>query len=434
MAINRIVKINLDAANANQGIDALEAKLKRLDNAFSSVSTVSSSSFSGITPAAASSGKAVDNATKSLEKYQGTLDNVSRTTLQSSNNLTKQERATLNYDTATRKLNKALEEGKIDQDAYNKSIERAEARFNDLSKAASRSGSGLQQYSGYLSNSDRILKELEKNTSILAQTELKYDVAKRKLNQSLEKGVISSEDYSSSLKQLDRQQQTSVAQAEKMDKAFRGSFGGASATMGQLGLQAQDVAVQMQMGTSAAIIFAQQGSQILSAFGPMGAILGTVAAGIGLVATMTGDADTNMKDFNASIAELDAVSFDAKGSVQGLGKSIADLSTNNQVQSTADLGAAFFNAANLIEQSGNTIAESINQAANGWTLRDFKDASDALDNIGLSASEAARLYQSYLDTSQGSRYLSKQTDQARLVTQELTEMGKALGLSKDETI
>lgn len=54
----------------------------------------------------------------------------------------------------------------------------------------------------------------------------------------------------------------------------RGGFTG----LGNVSMQLQDVAVQMQSGTKASIIFAQQGSQMLSAFGPLGMIAGAAAA------------------------------------------------------------------------------------------------------------------------------------------------------------
>lgn len=54
--------------------------------------------------------------------------------------------------------------------------------------------------------------------------------------------------------------------------------GGAMRNMGNVSMQIQDIAVQMQSGTRASIIFAQQGSQMLSAFGPAGAVAGAVAA------------------------------------------------------------------------------------------------------------------------------------------------------------
>lgn len=68
-------------------------------------------------------------------------------------------------------------------------------------------------------------------------------------------------------------------ESKKAASTGRAKFGGAGGNIaGATALQAQDVAVQLQMGTSAARVFAQQGSQILSNFGPHGAILGGVVA------------------------------------------------------------------------------------------------------------------------------------------------------------
>lgn len=54
-------------------------------------------------------------------------------------------------------------------------------------------------------------------------------------------------------------------------------------------LQFQDIIVQAQAGAAAATIFAQQGSQILGAFGPWGAVLGVAAAAVGILASSLGD-------------------------------------------------------------------------------------------------------------------------------------------------
>lgn len=48
--------------------------------------------------------------------------------------------------------------------------------------------------------------------------------------------------------------------------------------LGQLGHQVQDVAVQLQMGQNAMLVFGQQGSQVASLFGPSGAMIGAVLA------------------------------------------------------------------------------------------------------------------------------------------------------------
>lgn len=57
-----------------------------------------------------------------------------------------------------------------------------------------------------------------------------------------------------------------------------GSKSGGLRGMGNVSMQIQDIAVQMQMGTKMSVIMAQQGSQMLSAFGPGGAILGGLLA------------------------------------------------------------------------------------------------------------------------------------------------------------
>ena len=62
--------------------------------------------------------------------------------------------------------------------------------------------------------------------------------------------------------------------AKDLDTNLRFMRGG----IGQLGHQFQDIAVQVQGGTDAMIVFGQQGSQIASLFGPGGAVLGAVLA------------------------------------------------------------------------------------------------------------------------------------------------------------
>ena len=85
---------------------------------------------------------------------------------------------------------------------------------------------------------------------------------------------------------------------------------------GQLGFQVQDIAVQLQSGTNAMIVFGQQGSQIAGAFGPGGAILGAVIAVGAAVGTMLVASFSNgtqsAKDLKAEIEGL-TENFDALG-------------------------------------------------------------------------------------------------------------------------
>lgn len=61
-------------------------------------------------------------------------------------------------------------------------------------------------------------------------------------------------------------------------QAASGTGGNARMNAGMVGAQVQDIAVQLQSGTSALTVFAQQGSQLASIFGPTGMIVGGLAA------------------------------------------------------------------------------------------------------------------------------------------------------------
>jgi hypothetical protein len=85
---------------------------------------------------------------------------------------------------------------------------------------------------------------------------------------------------------------TAIAQTQAKAGGMGGALGGLATRMsgarGQIqnvAFQLQDMAVQLGAGTAASVVFAQQGSQIASAFGPVGAVVGALAAvGIPLLA------------------------------------------------------------------------------------------------------------------------------------------------------
>lgn len=106
------------------------------------------------------------------------------------------------------------------------------------------------------------------------------------------KASLDTKAYEAGLSRMETQTRTSTARtAREFDKIQSSSNrlfnmnggggmgrGGKMALAGAVSMQAQDVAVQMQMGASAARILAQQGSQIASFFGPGGMIVGGVIA------------------------------------------------------------------------------------------------------------------------------------------------------------
>jgi len=89
-------------------------------------------------------------------------------------------------------------------------------------------------------------------------------------------------------RQLDRQMNKLIPGYKNYNKQLRNSNGNYKEAAGgmrmmrggaaQLGYQIQDVAVQLQMGQNAMMVFAQQGSQIASLFGAGGAAFGAILA------------------------------------------------------------------------------------------------------------------------------------------------------------
>jgi hypothetical protein len=102
----------------------------------------------------------------------------------------------------------------------------------------------------------------------------------RQVNKVLSDIEAALDDNINNFKKLDTNISTT---AQAVSSATR-SMGNMRGVFGQLGYQIQDVAVQLQMGQNAMMVFAQQGSQIASIFGPGGAIAGAIIAITGALA------------------------------------------------------------------------------------------------------------------------------------------------------
>lgn len=96
-----------------------------------------------------------------------------------------------------------------------------------------------------------------------------------------------------------------------------------------LGWQLQDVAVQAQMGTNWFTIIAQQGSQFVSAFGPMGAMIGAgIAVGFALMPTVLewlDKATVSTKELEEANQKLNQVLNVSGYTVNGVTKQLYEL-------------------------------------------------------------------------------------------------------------
>ena len=91
--------------------------------------------------------------------------------------------------------------------------------------------------------------------------------------------------------------------------------------VGQLGHQVQDIAVQLQMGQNALLVFGQQGGQIASIFGPGGAVLGAV---LGVGAALATAFLPRLMESKQTIEELVEEMSNLEGGLDGLSGAARD--------------------------------------------------------------------------------------------------------------
>lgn len=175
---------------------------------------------------------------------------------------------------------------------------------------------------------------------------------------------------------------------------FRLIRGGA----GQVGHQVQDMAVQFQGGTHAAIVLGQQGSQIASLFGPQGAIIGAFGAVGAAIYTSVNKASVEaarelkaMKDemgetalkagvLTEEMRELAIVK--AQKNLESINEQIKQLKEGNEDALSS------ISKANNVNKAYNSTLESGGQAVNGLALAyliyggEVKDAKDTQKEFG----------------------------------------------------
>jgi hypothetical protein len=136
--------------------------------------------------------------------------------------------------------------------------------------------------------------------------------------------------------------------------------GGLMRSLGGVSMQVQDIAVQLQMGTSVTRVLAQQGSQLLSAFGAGGAIAGGVIAIGGAFFTMAENAKKAFADAEAAETAFftklnrDLVGADVSSLAQSL-ETVVDRRSSKQM----DLNKV---------AAGGTLTDAIAQVFGGPSL------------------------------------------------------------------
>lgn len=315
--------------------------------------------------------------------------------------------------------------------------------FAPMQKSVPKTRKALIDYKGALENTDRILKQSVGTTSLVEKQTLKHDTALRRLNKAYEEGKLDLAQYNAGLDEANRTNATAIARAEKFDTQLRNTSSGGlrmmRGSLAGLSYQFQDIAVQAQMGTNAMIILGQQGPQIASYFGPIGAVVGVfVAIGAAIAGTalpafldMTdaaSDLDKSVDGFSATLKRSAGGIFEYTEEIRNLKKASDDAA---QLQ----IAIALFDAQQAVEQAGKAIGQGLDDILQGFTdFSDF-DYDDLIDNMQKLEDRGFTLGQVLSDgfefSGRGFLVARKSTEELADIVGDLTE---DLGLSKDQAI
>ncbi|QXR24456.1 tail protein (tape measure) [Citrobacter freundii] len=267
--------------------------------------------------------------------------------------------------------------------------------MDNLDQSASQTGSAFTELAGYANSMDNQLRKLNTNVSGIARAMEEARSGTGGANSELNRAESIIEALGNQLAVLDEAQENGARSAAVLAAQLRagskatdeekqkigeltgrlydmktGVENGAKGTgswkssMQQAGYQVQDFIIQVQGGQSALVAFAQQGSQLAGAFGPGGAIIGSiialssVLAGV-LITSLNGG--KNAMDALKDAAEaMDKVITVSQNGVAALSDKYANLARTNAEAATILRNQAMIEYNAAIAK----IPKSINDASN----------------------------------------------------------------------
>jgi len=210
--------------------------------------------------------------------------------------------STQDADTVRRALEQIGERGDAAFERIKKAAEQAKAGIEGIGKA----GAGdFAKRAADIEAYGRELDGLRAKYNPLFAAQQKYRAELAEVNRALKVGAINQHEYAAALArtkagfaaQVTGMKQVTAAHNLSSQAIAAGSksaqrLGG---VLQQTGYQVGDFAVQIASGQNAVVAFTQQGSQMLGAFGPWGAVIGAAGAVVGALAVAFWDTDDAAK-------------------------------------------------------------------------------------------------------------------------------------------
>jgi hypothetical protein len=188
------------------------------------------------------------------------------------------------------------------------------------------------------------------------------------------------------------QSNAQVSQAATVHKQARGGFRAMRGATQQLSYQLQDVAVQAQAGTDGLRILAQQGPQILSIFGPAGAITGALVAFGALFASVLipnlEDAEEEVDNLGDSLDRLDRIAARTQGGIFALSDEFAELARRSAALAELELTVSMTKAQRGLEDQMGKIKDALDiSGVMSASIKSFENYKDELDGVVETSNE-----------------------------------------------
>lgn len=184
-----------------------------------------------------------------------------------------------------------------------------------------------------------------------------------------------------------------VSRAEQVHKSARGGFRAMRGATQQLSFQLQDIAVQAQMGTDGLRILSQQGPQILSIFGPAGAVTGALIAFGALFASVLipgiEEAEEEIDNLGDALDRLASISDRTKGGLFALGQEFSELAKRSKSLAEIELTVSMTKARRAIEQEMGKIESALNiDDVLDFDITVLERYNDKLDGVARSVNDS----------------------------------------------
>ncbi|KAA8606816.1 hypothetical protein [Salipiger aestuarii] len=241
-------------------------------------------------------------------------------------------------------------------------------------------------------------RALEESIDPLIRAERELAAAQKVVNQAVTAGVADQAEAARQMQVLQGRYDAVVAAQGRTARGRRGAMQGG---IQNAAFQAQDIAVQLQMGTAASVVMAQQLPQLMGGFGMLGAVMGAVlAVGIPIASMLidTGDA---------------AGTLDER--LQKLETSLQGVSDKLKILRDQDLELTFGSMAGDIREMTGALLE-LERAAE---LRNLSSALDGLMKERLEPTFFQRLSEAGRSTTLGGTFGTSGLDETRAMEDRL---------------